>query len=446
MPGTANADRRGMGCEGIERCDGQVAATPLVSHTGRRYRIERTLGVGSIGVVHLVENLELHRLEAVKILRTVPSTAVAGRFRREGRALARMAHPNVVKVYDSGELSDRRPYLAMEYAAGHDLEVLFSGGERFGTERAVALLRQLAMAIGHAHERGIVHRDLKPGNVILAQVAGQDLLKVTDFGIAKIFAADYDDTTPTREGLCCGTPQYMAPEQFRGVADDPRSDLYALGCVGYELLTGAPPFAFTDLSSLFRAHSRVVPRPPSELVRGGSIPRSVDDLILRCLEKRREDRFQSADELVDLLDSRSRGSSCRPPRRATTVDDKTEITDTSDWAIDADDEPATPDPWDLLSEQARSAISRGGHPPGLPQVAAAFDSLRARFDRCVAEEAQLRRECAEIESAGGDDIEPCLALITELQISTVAIKALLEESLDHAAALLRAEIAAAGGL
>ncbi len=271
-------------------------------HAGR-YRILRKLGEGGMGEVYLAEHLVLRRHEALKILHVelASDPDFVARFRREARATNRVQHANIVGVYDFGQLPDGRFFLAMEYAEGDRLDSLLERVGALPVARTLHILAQLADAIDHAHARGVVHRDLKPANLMLTQHRGQlDVLKVLDFGIAKIIAPEYQDSVaPTRQDEVFGTPDYMAPEHLAGMVD-PRSDLYALGCIGFELLCKQAPFTGRQLE-IVNAHMTQPPRAPSQLS-PWTIPPQLDAVILRCLEKSPDLRFQTGRELRVALE------------------------------------------------------------------------------------------------------------------------------------------------
>jgi hypothetical protein len=266
-----------------------------------RYRVIERLGQGGMGEVYAVEHVHLGRREALKVLK--PQIAAdpqfVARFRREARATNRVQHPNIVLVHDFGRLPDGRFYLSMEYADGPSLREILNKRGALPLDRALHILEQLVDAVQHAHGQGVVHRDLKPDNLILVrQPSRADLLKVLDFGLAKITAPDYVESrsaTPHDEIL--GTPEYMSPEQFMSASNDPRADLYAIGCIAYELLSGAPPFPGRAME-VMHAHLTRPPVPLAQKAPAARIPPAVDELILRCLAKRPEDRPQSARELL----------------------------------------------------------------------------------------------------------------------------------------------------
>lgn len=269
-----------------------------------RYRILRRLGAGGMGDVYLGEHLKHERQEALKVLkrRFARDESHLARFRREARATNRLQHPNIVSFYDFGKLPDGRLYLSMEFADGPDLKQVLQDEGRFDAPRAAAVLIQLASAIEYAHTKGVIHRDLKPQNLVLVQEVGRpEAIKVLDFGVAKITAPGYNERFAiTREGEVFGTPAYISPEQIRGVSDDSRIDIYALGCIGYELLTGEPPFVGRPMSVL-QAHISDIPPSPSSRCPEGQIPPELDQIILKCLEKEPEDRYQGAGEAADAL-------------------------------------------------------------------------------------------------------------------------------------------------
>ncbi len=263
-----------------------------------RYRILEKLGEGGMGEVYLVEHLHLGRKEALKILRPGlgDTPELVARFRREARAANRVQHPNIIGIYDFGQLPDGRFFLAMEYAGGEAVSDLLARAGRLSVSRALQLLAQLAAAIDHAHSLGVIHRDLKPSNLVVTQRKGQkEVLKVVDFGIAKIIAPEYTDSVgATRQGQVYGTPAYMAPELVAGHGADPRIDIYALGCIGFELLVGEPPFVGSMVSIMNAQIRRAPPRPSDR--RPGDVADELDELILRCLEKDPDRRFQTGRE------------------------------------------------------------------------------------------------------------------------------------------------------
>ena len=248
-----------------------------------------------MSVVYLARQVGLNRLVALKLIRAsvYADAMIAARFRDEAEAAARFQHPNIIQVYEVGEY-DGQGYLALEYAAGGNLEQKLAGTPQPPRESA-RLVEDLARALHYAHQRGIVHRDLKPANVVLTEDC---VPKVTDFGLAKLLEREGG---LTQTGDIMGTPSYMAPEQARGTPSDvtPSSDIYALGTILYEMLTGRPPFkGATPLSTLNQV-AEYEPLPPSKLQR--HTPREIETICLKCLEKEPKKRYKTALDLADDL-------------------------------------------------------------------------------------------------------------------------------------------------
>jgi serine/threonine protein kinase len=261
-------------------------------------RMLHKLGEGSMGEVYLADNAARGRREAVKILRRelAADPRMRSRFRRETRAIARLDHPHIVALYETGALPDGRLYLAMEYAEGDRLDAVVAQGAALPVARVVELIAELAGAIDHASSRGVVHRDLKPCNLI---VSPSGPVKVLDFGIAKIIAPDHTDSMRlTDRGEMVGTTPYMAPEQLGAGAIDGRADLYALGCIAFELLAGAPPFTGSTMEVM---HAHLCRVPERAGARRAGVPAALDDAIARCLAKDPGARFATGAELVRAL-------------------------------------------------------------------------------------------------------------------------------------------------
>jgi serine/threonine protein kinase len=254
------------------------------------YRIEEVAGRGGMGVVYRAQHVHLGRTVALKLLN--PELAASAEFRerfvREARAAAELEHPNIVPVYDAGEVNGRL-YLAMKFVEGTDLAELLGQEGRLSVDRALPLLEQLANALDAAHEHGLIHRDVKPANALLEG----NRLYLTDFGLTR----RVDSTRPlTATGRAVGTAAYLAPEQIRGEAVDRRVDVYALGCVMYQCLAGAPPYLRdTDMLILW-AH--VGAEPPSLSAERSDLPPTVDRVIQTALAKSREDRYDTCGRLV----------------------------------------------------------------------------------------------------------------------------------------------------
>ncbi|WP_437681523.1 protein kinase domain-containing protein [Sorangium sp. So ce131] len=266
-----------------------------------RYRVERVLGHGGMGVVAAVRHLELGELFAIKFLlpQALGEAEAVGRFLREARAAARLKGEHVAKVYDVGRLDTGSPYMALEYLDGADLKEVVRSAGPLPWEDAVLYLLQAADAIAEAHSLGIVHRDIKPANLFLIRRPnGAPCVKVLDFGISKQMAPDNVDLT--RTGSMLGSPLYMSPEQMMRRKDvDPRSDIWSMGVVLYELLTGKVPFPAETLTEVVGRVLQEEPLLPSQLRPG--LPLELDHIVARCLQKRPEHRFQHVEELAAPL-------------------------------------------------------------------------------------------------------------------------------------------------
>jgi len=271
---------------------------PLVQALSSRYEIEREIGAGGMGTVYLARDLRHDRKVALKVFRPEVGAAVgAERFLREIRLVASLAHPHILPLYDSGEAGDYLYYVT-PYIEGESLRERIRRDGPLPVPDAAKILRDVADALSAAHARGIVHRDLKPGNVLLS---GRHAL-LADFGVAKALDQASGDEDLTAFGMTVGTPQYMAPEQAAGEENiDHRADIYALGIVGYEMLTGAPPFRGPSTQATLAAHLTQPPEPVASQREG--IPPALADAVMRCLQKAPEDRWQEASELAGTLDS-----------------------------------------------------------------------------------------------------------------------------------------------
>ena len=265
-----------------------VSDTLIGSVFDGRYRIERKLGAGGMADVYLAEDQELGRRVAIKILndRHAADDSFIERFRREAKNAAGLSHPNIVSIYDRGE-AEGTYYIAMEYLDGRSLKELIVGRGPAPIKTAIDYARQILAAVGFAHKNGIVHRDIKPHNVL---VSPESRLKVTDFGIARSGASQM-----TEVGSIIGTAQYLSPEQARGAPVDQTSDLYAVGIVLFEMLTGQVPFTGDTPLEIAMKHLSEVPRPPSEL--RPEVPHDLDSVVLRALAKDPHERYQSAEEM-----------------------------------------------------------------------------------------------------------------------------------------------------
>jgi eukaryotic-like serine/threonine-protein kinase len=269
------------------------------------YEIVAPLGAGGMGEVYRARDSRLGRSVAVKVLpeRLVEDPEALSRFEREAKAIAALSHPNILALHDVGR-EGRVAYAVMELLEGETLrEELMSGA--IAPRRAVGYGVQIANGLAAAHEKGIVHRDLKPDNLFVTR---DDRVKVLDFGLAKPGAAPSEATSKTQSptvsgytepGTVMGTVGYMSPEQVRGLVVDHRSDIFSLGAVLYEMLTGLPPFDADDLNAILYKVMNETPLPPT--VRNRSIPSAFDHIVARALAKSPEDRYQTAEEMASDL-------------------------------------------------------------------------------------------------------------------------------------------------
>ena len=282
---------------------------PFIGKTlGERYRVESLLGRGGMGRVYLAEQVAMKRKVALKVIRSQDSEdkaermSMLKRFQREALAASRLGHHNTVRVFDFGLAEDGTLYLAMELLQGLTLSKVMREG-LMPPKRAIRIAVQICKSLAEAHANGIIHRDLKPDNVMLADAAGdKDFVKVLDFGIAKI-ATGTGESSVTRTGMVVGTPAYMAPEQASGTGVTAATDLYALGAILYEALSGRQPFtAETPLALLVKKASQEVPPLVAEGMPPG-VPQALVDIVLRLLERVPERRPRSAMELAEQLES-----------------------------------------------------------------------------------------------------------------------------------------------
>ncbi len=277
------------------------------------FELLRPLGSGAMARVFLARNRSLKRLVAIKVLRPELSADVTSRqrFEREAQAAARLSHEAVTTVYSTGRLADGTPFIEMEFIDGDNLAELLRSRGPFGVERARHMLVQLASALSAAHRENIVHRDVKPANVLVDARSGRACL--TDFGVAAILGSGSEVVTRlTRDGERFGDPRYMSPEQLRGEEITGQSDIYSLGIVGYELLTGQGPFDGSEVSNMPAAHLRRPPTPITNL--RADVPDWLSDLLRRCLAKRPAHRPRAGD-LARLLE-RGAETAGEPPVQA----------------------------------------------------------------------------------------------------------------------------------
>jgi serine/threonine-protein kinase len=289
-----------------------------------QFRIRQGLGQGGMGAVYLADQLGVGRPVVVKLMHPVENPEqrahLEQRFQREARVVAQLNHPNLVHIYTFGRCDDGRLYLAMEYVPGKTLRQLLDSEGAFAERRVLDIIHQICNALAHAHAMGVVHRDLKPDNVMLIERQGQpDHVKVLDFGIAKLTGRAEKALTAT--GMIFGTPQYMAPEQVHARSVDQRTDIYALGLIAYELLTGQPAFDADSAVGLMMKQVSAPVIPPSQRRGGLRVAPATEAMIERCLQKAPENRFSTIEELqvslgeaLQQLATRAGGRAARAKR------------------------------------------------------------------------------------------------------------------------------------
>ena len=292
--------------EPTRRLDAEVTSSRKISDDpliGRdvigQYRIEKKLGAGGMGTVYLAQQTSVSRPAVIKVLRSQSdSPDGSARFAIEAKAASSLNHPNIVTIYNYGQMEDGTLFLAMEYIEGETLADRLARSGQLPVDRVVHIATQIASALGEAHAHGVIHRDLKPANIMLVpRAGGADFVKVLDFGIAKV-----DDSRVTSTGYVVGTPRYMSPEQLLGKKLDCRSDIYSTGILLYEMLAGTTPFQSETPMGWLHQHVEVAPKPPSDLSKRGKIPPPVESVVLRALAKAPDDRHKSMEMLsLDLV-------------------------------------------------------------------------------------------------------------------------------------------------
>ena len=269
----------------------QMQDTPLLN---KRYQLEKNIGTGGMAIVYRARDLMLERNVAIKILRKDLSSdpSFRERFRQEAKAAANLYHPNIVTIHDFG-LDAGQFFIVMENVAGKDLKSILQQRGRLKWEEAVSLMVQACAGIGYAHRAGLVHCDLKPHNLL---VTSDMRLKVADFGIARALASIQPEE---KADIVWGSPQYFSPEQARGEAPSPASDVYSLGVVLYEMVTGRLPFIASTASELAQMHREAQPTPPRIL--NPEIPEALNQILLKVLRKEPSARYRTADQLGRVL-------------------------------------------------------------------------------------------------------------------------------------------------
>src|SRR5438309_859360 len=265
---------------------------------GDRYQLGDAIGRGGMATIYRGNDMRMERVVAIKVLREVYSTdpKFVTRFQREAKAASALQHPNIVQVYDYGQ-TDGNYFIVMELIEGTDLRRYLRSRGVLDVDRAIIIAHDVALGLGAAHRRDIVHRDVKPQNVLVGRGGS---IKLTDFGIASVYK-DINAERLTTTGMTLGTVQYYAPEQAQGEIVSPAADVYALGIVMYEMVTGHPPFDGDSPVAVAMQHIQDVPTPPSHL--NPNLSPALEEIILRCLEKVPEMRFRDGSQLARALES-----------------------------------------------------------------------------------------------------------------------------------------------
>lgn len=298
---------------------------PLVGQTvAGRYKVQKKLGEGGMGAVYLAEHELIEKKVALKVLHPEYSAKgdIVQRFQQEAISASRIKHPNVLEIFDFGQLDSGSHFLAMEFLEGHDLAEDLLDGRTVDPSRGIHIALQICRALAAAHARGVVHRDMKPENVFLLRTPdGEEIVKIVDFGIAQLREAEDNETQAksqqkkrklTKTGMIFGTPEYMSPEQAAGKRADLRVDIYATGIILYEMFTGAVPFTGETFMAVLAAHLNDTPPPLTQVAPNIAISAELQGVIMRALAKKPEERFQSMAELAQALLSTPEGMGTGP--------------------------------------------------------------------------------------------------------------------------------------
>ena len=270
-----------------------------------RYRIDTVIGTGGMGRVYKGEHTGIGRAVAIKVLHTDLSRnrEAAQRFQREALASGRLDHPNIVGVSDFGVLDDGSCYLVMEALEGEPVGKRLERDKRIPWQEALEILRGVLHGLKHAHDKGVVHRDIKPDNIFLAVKDGETIVKILDFGIAKLRAGSGDDPASTRAGLTVGTPAYLSPEQAVGGEIKPQSDLYSASIVLFEMITGRPPFVEKEPLAMLGAHVSRTPPKLADIVPDVQLPANLEEVLARGLAKASAERYTTAIDYIGAIDA-----------------------------------------------------------------------------------------------------------------------------------------------
>lgn len=292
--------------------DARGSTRAIGSVIGKHYRLESRIGSGGSSIVYLAHDLLLVRKVALKLLLSGAFTSDEDRlrFEREGRSVGSLDHPHIVRVFEFNTTENDEPFLVMEYLDGQSLSDIIHTEGKLSVERSLFFGRQVVSALHYAHSRGLIHRDIKSSNIVITHDSnGQQVAKVVDFGLAR--PDDEAVRSLTITGTIVGSPHYMSPEQCKGDKVDARSDIYSLGCVLYECLTGTVPFSGASMLETFRMHLEDQPKPFSRNLKAVKNAAQIEAVIFKCLAKKPEDRYQSTEKLeedIKALEQNSRSS------------------------------------------------------------------------------------------------------------------------------------------
>lgn len=327
-----------------------------------RYQLEERLGTGGMAVVYRAHDLMLERTVAIKLLRADFSLDpdFRERFRQEAKAAANLSHPNIVTVHDFGLDSDQL-FIVMEFVPGTNLKTILQRRGRFGVDETISLIVQACAGIGYAHRAGLVHCDIKPQNML---VTPDKRLKVVDFGIARALASILPDE---KAEVVWGSPQYFSPEQASGIAPSPASDVYSLGMVMYEMLTGQLPFTAPAAEELARLHREAPPPSPRKL--NPAISPTLEQILLKVLSKEPSARYRTADQLGRVLVTFTQQSSVAAPVSVTPFPQPAEagITRTTSHHSETEPMPGVVTP---QLPPVYEPVRRGGYIPQVPVIPA----------------------------------------------------------------------------
>lgn len=287
--------------DGAETKDDKMVGTTFAE----RYEILSVLGSGSGGTVYKARHRFMNRLAAIKVMHPelMPDLDLLQRFRQEAAAANSLEHPNVIRVIDFGVASDGTAFMIQEFVDGPTLREIIDHEGAVPAPLAVEMFKQICLGLGFAHRSGIVHRDLKPSNVLVSGYGTLDMrVKIADFGVAKLVRSDNSNAVKTEMGLVIGSPLYMSPEQCRGHVLDKRADIYSMGCLMYETLTGRPPFVGKDVMEVMFQHVNCqVPNIASTPI-GMHLPAILNGIVMKALRKEANTRYRSMEELMVYLD------------------------------------------------------------------------------------------------------------------------------------------------